>query len=136
MLAAANHFKVLYGASDASFNCDRLAHTWVLFTGLISDLRLPDKNIQGSGPVDGFAPYLSFSHGKLQGIRAVSLMSNLLIKYHEKQIPVSILCDNQGVQKNVNLFLSTVFAVIGYQISISTLHNMHILSHLDKSFAG
>ena len=63
-------------------------------------------------------------------------MSNLLIKYHEKQIPVSILCDNQGVQKNVNLFLSTVFAVIGYQISISTLHNMHILSHLDKSFAG
>jgi hypothetical protein len=53
-------------------------------------------HMHGSGPVDGYFPYLSSTRGKLQVITAVTIIAHLLFKFHFIKGSVRATCDNQG----------------------------------------
>jgi hypothetical protein len=85
----------LYGASDASFKINA-SHAWVISSGNVTDINDPFKSIHGSGPVDGYGPHLSSTHGELQGQTAIAIVTNLFLRHHNSSIPIRMICDNKS----------------------------------------
>jgi len=88
---------VLMGASDASFHWGKATHAWVISTGVKYDITKPNKNIFGSGPVDGLPPYLSSGRGELHGLNAISIIADLLNTYHARNSKIKVVCDIKGI---------------------------------------
>ncbi len=63
----------------------------------------PQMHISGGGPVAGFQANMSSARGEIHGQTALAIMSNNLLKAHNKQnMPVIFYGDNQP---NHDLFL-------------------------------
>jgi hypothetical protein len=65
----------IFGASDASFRLDKATPAWVISSGDVSDLEIPNMTITGSGAVDGYPVHISSGRGELH--MALSIISQL-----------------------------------------------------------
>jgi len=112
----------LVAACDTSFKDRWATHSWVLSLGNITNLEDNNMNFHGSGPVDGHLAHLSSSRGKLAGLTAILIITQLLLNFYRTSTNVRILCDNKAMvhkcisletnrlrrhrEKNMDLFLT------------------------------
>jgi len=87
----------MFGVSDALLKHGRATHAWIISSGKVDDINNPLLHISRTGMVHGIPNYLSSARGELQGITAMSIISNMFSQYHNKQIKTSAICDNAGV---------------------------------------
>jgi len=86
------------GVSDASVKSPSAAHAWILSSGAKTDLDNPLLHIAGTGPVDGYVPYLSSTRGELQGQTALTIITNLFLQHHNFQATLVMICDSKSAQ--------------------------------------
>jgi hypothetical protein len=89
---------MIYGVSDASVKSPSAAHAWILSSGAKTDLDNPLLHIAGTGPVDGYVPYLSSTRGELQGQTALTIITNLFLQHHNFQATLVMICDSKSAQ--------------------------------------
>ncbi len=70
--------KKIFASSNASLRNGRSTHAWVISTGQISDLSDPNMHIRGAGSIHGHKNCLSSCRGELQGITAITIITNLI----------------------------------------------------------
>jgi len=88
---------VLFGASDAALKEGKATQAWLLTSGETSDVEQDLYNISGSGPVDGFTPFMSSTWAELAGLTAISVVASLFLQVYSSTAKVKIICDNKGV---------------------------------------
>jgi len=114
--------KCIFCSSDASFQSTRGSHAWIISTGDISDITNSEMHVSGSDMVHGFPPKISAGRGKLQGLTAVSIITQMLLQFHCTNRKLDMICDDKGMtnrcmhtsftslcshrEPNVDLFLS------------------------------
>jgi hypothetical protein len=54
-------------------------------------------NFHGSGPIDGFTPDLSSAKGEHPGLIAITIVTQLLVKYFSSSANVNVVCVNKGL---------------------------------------
>jgi len=90
--------KSLIGVSDALVLHGHGRHAWILTTGERHHIGDPTMLIMGKGVVGGHQYNMSSARAELQGQTALAIMCSYLLKLHaEMDIPVTFLCNNQGI---------------------------------------
>jgi hypothetical protein len=109
----------LKGASDATLITPNCSHAWIISTGEIEHKDDPNMHISGSGMVDGAD--LSSTRGEIQGRTTVAIMANTFLKANISiELPITLLCDNQGVQRKCNSYFDKNCDITEVQTQISS----------------